>query len=655
MRAGLLKIMFITVVFFACPAGRIIAQAFSQERMKAEYTLLLSGYVSWEGEEGFDRYRIGVLGDPLVYNEFIFKSGTDKLKGKPFEALYLKQIKDISSIHILFVGRLRNPDLKRIAGRIRGQPILMVTDSSSEYEYVMINLLALNTGGKSFELNKKNIDESGLSISNKILFVGGKEEDLRVIYRASEKELGKLHEELDSLNESIDRQKQLLEHRRLEIDSLNNQIGSQKHELTTLAGEISQQQAVLEERNSLLEKGESELRLKESEIASQNARLQQLLGDIKTSSGILQDQRRDMQIQSMQIEAQRSVLEKQTLTIEKQQSILYLLGVLIFLAACLIFFIVRAYSIKRRANRILKERNESIKRQNIEITRQKEEILAQGEQLTLVNRKIERQNQNITSSIYYALTIQQAILPLPEELDRYFENFIIFLPKDIVSGDFYWISHVNRIDNVETIFLAVADCTGHGVPGGFLSMVGTRLLNAIINESRIFEPREILTELDERFRKALKQDRTENDDGMDLCLCRIERKKDQYDESQAGMVSVCFAGARRPLFYSSKNGDIIRLHGDRKQVGGRYYQAITFTDEQLEMNRGSILYLTTDGLADQQSPQREKFGINRLMQVLASCRHLPMEQQKQKLDEELLSFQKYEMQRDDITLVAIRL
>lgn len=652
---GIIKQIIFLACLLSCLAYRAGAQGFTIDRIKAEYTLLLSGYVSWADEGQYDNYRIGVLGAPLVYNELSFKSQMDQLKGKPFEAVYLKQINDISGIRILYVGQERNTDIRRIVNKIRGQPILMVTDSSSEYEYVMINLLAVNRGGKAFELNKKNIDEAGLSISDKVLILGGKEDDLREIYRASEKELEKVREELVLLSADIGRQKILLEDRKREIDTLNREIDNQKAELAILVHDISEQQMVLAEKNRILEMRETELRSKESEISSQNAHLEKLLRDIDSGGRILQEQRADMQIQARQIDAQRSVLERQTLTIERQKSILYLSGILIFLGAGLIFFIVRAYSIKKRANRILKEKNESIKRQNVEITRQKEEILAQREQLVEVNTRIERQNANITSSIYYALTIQQAILPFPEEIDRYFENFIVFLPKDIVSGDFYWISHIDRNAEMETFYIAVADCTGHGVPGGFLSMVGTRLLNAIVNESRIFEPGIILTELDERFRKALKQDRTENDDGMDLCLCRIERKTDRQDAVIPGAIKVCFAGARRPLFYISNNSGIIRLPGDPKPVGGRYHNDVSFTQKTLAMSSGDMLYLTTDGLADQSSPERKKFGNKRLMEVLSCSSHLSMEQQKMRLDEELLTFQKYEKQRDDITLVGIKL
>jgi hypothetical protein len=133
----------------SCLVNQPGAQGFTIDRIKAEYTLLLSGYVNWADEEQFASYRIGVLGDPLVYNELSFKSQMDQLKGKPFEAVYLKHISDVSGIRILYVGKDRNVDIRRIVNKIKGQPVLMVTDSASEFEYVMINLLAMNRGGQA--------------------------------------------------------------------------------------------------------------------------------------------------------------------------------------------------------------------------------------------------------------------------------------------------------------------------------------------------------------------------------------------------------------------------------------------------------------------------------------------------------------------------
>ena len=619
----------------------LYAQMFTRDRTKAEYTLLFSGYVNWEGEEQIRQYSIGVLNSPLVYNELSFKSGTGKLKGKPFTVSYIKRIKDIGAVHVLYVAASRNPDIKRIAGKIKGQPILMVTDSCPDYEHIMINMLALNLGGKSFEINKGNIDETGLQVSDKILYVGGREEYLREIYLASEKEHEAVRKELADVSADLEEQKKMLGERRKEIDSLNLEIKGQMSELETLTDEIKDQQDVLEAKNRVLEDREKELREKEIEISQQNDRLSGLMADIETSSDILQEQRRNIQLQARQIEAQTDVLASQTDTIERQKNILLFFVVLFILGVGLIAAIIRAYRIKKEANRVLEDKNEAIRRQNIEITRQKEEITAQRE--------------HIKSSIYYALTIQQAILPQPEELDIYFENLIIYNPKDIVSGDFYWMSRVSaESDSNEKILLAVVDCTGHGVPGGFLSIVGSRILNAIVTENAIYDPGSILEEMDQRVRQALKQDKTENEDGMDVCLCSIERSR-KRDGSYGEKVKIRFTGARRPLFYISGSSDPVRLQGDRKGVGGPYFKDMEFTETALDLKRGDMLYLTTDGLADQSSPGGDKFGNKKIMRILTEGRGLPMSEQKILLDEALVSFQKYEKQRDDITFLGIKL
>jgi len=325
------------------------------------------------------------------------------------------------------------------------------------------------------------------------------------------------------------------------------------------------------------------------------------------------------------------------------------------LVMAIIFFIYRAYKIKKESNKILKEKNIAIQKQNVEITHQKEEILAQREQLELINKEIEKQNENIKASIYYANTIQQAILPSEEEIKEYFDAFSIYLPKDIVSGDFFWFARDKEsVNHSDLFFIAVADCTGHGVPGGFLSMVGSRMLNVVINENKIHSPEEVLDRVDQGFQKALRQEQTENDDGMDIVLVCIERKKNNKGE-YIDPVHVRFSGARRPLLILKHGSSVEMIKGDRKTIGGRFHTEQVFTRKDVTLNKGDKLYLTSDGITDQHSPDREKFGLNRLMQILSENGALTMDEQKTNLEERLLSFMKYEKQRDDITLLGIKL
>jgi len=643
------------LVLSAFLSWKSYAQVFSESRIKAEYIILLANYVEWPDSIVSAVYEIGVLGSNKIYNELSFKSQTGAFKSKPLNVSYFKRIKDITPVHILFVDEEKNHNIRKVWSKIKNRPVLLVTDSCEQYEYIMINMLALSSGGKPFELNKKNIDDAGLRVSQKILYVGGREEELREIYRISEEQLQLVKKELETLNAELNQQYEKLEQRKEEIDSLNRNIDHQKEEWKLLTTEISRQQQSLEERTIQLKKREEEFEKLKTEIQLIENQLELQQDSIIAGNEILRLQRDSIIYQQNEIKKQESVLGEQNIIIARQQYLLYFLIILVVLISVIIFFVIRANQIRRKANRILKERNDSIARQNVEISKQKQEILAQQEQLEKINRAIEKQNEDIKSSIYYALTIQNAILPGHEQIDKQFENFTIYLPKDIVSGDFYWFTTKRKSrTNIDMIFFAVVDCTGHGVPGGFLSMIGSRLLNTIVNENHIYEPDKILKRMDINLRQALKQDQTGNDDGMDVCLCRIDKNKNMKKQ-QNGEFRVLFSGARRPLYYTRNQSEAEMIRGDRKTVGGRYYKERKFTTRELLLSRGDKIYLTTDGITDQPSPYREKFGIKRFMDILVKTGNFSMEKQREYFEEELLGFMRYEKQRDDITVMGIEL
>ncbi len=261
-------------------------------------------------------------------------------------------------------------------------------------------------------------------------------------------------------------------------------------------------------------------------------------------------------------------------------------------------------------------------------------------------RVITQKNQNITDSIRYAQTIQHAILPPRTEFDAYFQEILLFYkPKDIVSGDFYWFAATQKY-----LFLVVADCTGHGVPGAFMSMIGNELLHEIIREKQIYTPSEILERLNIAVKNALRQDQKANDDGMDVGLCRFEK----IDEQQT---NILFAGAKRPLrVYKKGEARLQNIRGDNRSIGGiQPRKKRAFTDKEFTLQMGDIVYLTTDGFADQHGKMHGKFGTQRLKQLLFEYVHLPFRLQEALLEKELLKHQQGTEQRDDITLIAVKL
>ena len=268
---------------------------------------------------------------------------------------------------------------------------------------------------------------------------------------------------------------------------------------------------------------------------------------------------------------------------------------------------------------------------------------------------IQNKNRNITDSIRYAQTIQQAVLPSNEKMSQYLADyFVLFRPKDIVSGDFYWFSHMDNYT-----FIATVDCTGHGVPGAFMSMIGHSILNEIVNEKKIFDPSEVLEQLNNQIRKALKQERQSqgendraNDDGMDVAFCRLERKENHTE--------VAFTGAKRPLIYTIPNDSngkkAFYLRGDNKTIGGvRNKLDKNFETQSIDLPKGAMIYLTTDGYVDQNNNKQEKFGTPKLLRLLQEISDLKPYQQKEKMEHDLDLHQRGEEQRDDISMIGIRI
>ncbi len=267
---------------------------------------------------------------------------------------------------------------------------------------------------------------------------------------------------------------------------------------------------------------------------------------------------------------------------------------------------------------------------------------------------IKDKNKNISESINYGKKIQQAVLPLKKDIFTHFETFIIFRPKDVVSGDFYWFAH-EKLDNHQTYnFIAAVDCTGHGVPGAFMSLIGTNMLNEIIKIKKIYEPQQILKEIDNSLKLLLKKEENNTNDGMDICLCRIEKLK--TDNSQLTNYKIIFAGAKRPLiFYNSIIKQVTRIKGTSISIGVRQKIQKQFEQVEIRLVANDILYLTSDGYIDQCNIQRQALGTNKLIENITNIATLPMPTQQKNLENELDEYKKDAEQRDDILIVGIKL
>jgi len=273
------------------------------------------------------------------------------------------------------------------------------------------------------------------------------------------------------------------------------------------------------------------------------------------------------------------------------------------------------------------------------------------------NALLEEKNRYITDSINYASRIQTAILP-PDELikEHLPDSFILFKPKDIVSGDFYWLSQKNNM-----VFIVAADCTGHGVPGAFMSMIGNTLLNETINEKGITDPSAVLDHLNQGIIKALRQRGEDADtmDGMDMALCAFtplgsddEKVSPPKDERKTTLE---FAGAKRPLFHIS-GGELNKLNGGTQSIGGRQEENFEkFTTHRIIVKAGDTFYISSDGYVDQfGGPTRKKFLTARLQALLLDSQHLSMHEQGNLLDKTIEEWKSDLEQIDDILIIGVR-
>lgn len=257
---------------------------------------------------------------------------------------------------------------------------------------------------------------------------------------------------------------------------------------------------------------------------------------------------------------------------------------------------------------------------------------------------LKEKNKKITDSINYASRIQESVLPSDSEIKKQLpESFIYFQPRDIVSGDFYWLSTIR-----EKIIIACVDCTGHGVPGAFMSLIGNTLLNEIVNEKQIVDASLILKRLHLEIVKALHQntDRVQSKDGMELSLCVIDNNTKIIE----------FAGARNPL-YIVKDDAIIEIKPDMKSIGGDGNDSaeIEFTRQIIQIQKNMSIYMFTDGYMDQfGGPENKKYNIPNFKKLLIEIQSLDMDKQKEIVEESLQKWKGDYKQIDDILVIGIR-
>lgn len=307
---------------------------------------------------------------------------------------------------------------------------------------------------------------------------------------------------------------------------------------------------------------------------------------------------------------------------------------------------------------IVKERTSKIEQQKEELTVQSESLKVANDEIVKINQILERQggemnkkNRALTDSLNYAKRLQGAVLPDSNYLKQVLpEHFILFQPKDIVSGDFYWYGEVDSswdFDDASNIqVLIAADCTGHGVPGAFMTLLGHNFLNVTVNIQQVTDPEQIIYKLDQQVVETLRQnDPNSIKDGMDIAVLSIQRDKK----------IISFAGAGSPLYYFT-NGEFVEIKGANFGIGGVLRKEKIFEPHKIEYLPGDVFYIFSDGFPDQiGGKEGRKFYKTRFKELLMEIYHYPMDKQYELLMKQFIDWKGDYKQIDDILIIGIRM
>ncbi len=558
----------------------------SEESMAASiYTILIN--TKWENQASFQEFEIGVLdSDTSLCNALRRKYNGVTIKGKAVKIYHFKAIEAIwGSPEVLVVDRKFNRKIEKVVAAIPARGTLLITDNCGKEAYVMVDFNG-RLQKEDFEVNSDNMAKAGLKLTQQF------EEYVQT-------------GDVGNWQELLDESSQKLSQEQAKLAQKEKTISAQK-------AKINYQQMTLEEKVKLLDEQTGLLQQQADQLSAQDSTIDQ-------QKDILKDQR-------SKIREQEGVLIRQLKEIGMQRVILSLFLVVIALIVIIAYVLYRSYYQKKQSLQKLSE-------QNLIVSTQKEQI--------------EKILFELTASIRYAHRIQNAVLPKDHSIRQQIpgDYFVFYQPKDIVSGDFFFVEQRH-----DWTLVAVADCTGHGVPGAFVSMLCISLLNEIVRQQEVLKASIILNELREKVINSLQQRGIQGEqmDGMDISLLLINTKTLQCQ----------WSGANNPLYLVSSN-KLTEFKPDKRPIS-IYPDMQDFTNHDIKVKKGDMLYLFTDGYSDQFGGLKgKKFMSKNFKTLIADNAHRSMEEQNHILHSTMEEWKNTEEvtyeQIDDITVLGIRI
>lgn len=578
MNRGKFNILLISI--FCCFSQVLLSQE-GNVKSKAEflYKFTSSKYIEWPKNRSAKTFEVAVLNDSALYAQLKKLVGKkSSFFGRYIVVSFYKSLQQVPAVcPMIYINAFYGYDMASTINTYKGKPVLIVGENFG-YNTCMINLLTIN-GETSYEVNKKLIEEQGLKPLPELLDKAYTQGQWKVLLQNAQNEI-------ESERQKLEETKKQMEDASKKLSAQQRMIVTSKKQLEKASDIIDSTKDELKNITDTLETAKTKMVAKDSLISIKELELYQKNSEIEFH--------RDIQIGIIMI---------------------------LVLSLALCFFVYRNYIINKRANKQLTELNQTV---------------------TSQKHMLEERNMEVTDSINYAQRIQQAIIPSQSYFKTLLpDSFILYKPKDIVSGDFYFIEKKN-----DEVIVAVVDCTGHGVPGALMSVIGLNLFRQAISKSKSSKPSDIIAFLDLGLRRVFKKrGETTIKDGMDLSICNINLKN----------MEMTFAGVYNPI-YHIRGGVLNQIKADKKPIG----HAVTdkeyrYNNHQIKLEKDDAIYLFSDGYADQFGGEHgKKFKYSRLRQFLLDINPFSMDEQGELLSKEFERWKENLAQIDDVCLIGIR-
>src|ERR1035437_1132264 len=627
------QIRFIKVLVLFLGLLLMINKSFGQAGLnsgtRAVFIFDIAKYIDYgQGFADSSVFRIGILDkdDYLFFELGNLRKTRTKIQDKPVEIVKFNSENQITFTQVLYVNKSSGFNLNKVKAVIEKHQTLLLTEGY-EFRESMINFMGVEGEMPKYGVNEDMINKAGMKVNSNMMTQSIKtKEDWENLF-------GKANEQIIIQRDTIRQQLDMIKTQKAEILHQKALLDSLDKEITTKVKTLNEKQKVLEKQFVQISKQQGEISVQKQTIVVQQNEVQVQKDTLARQKGKITIQLARIDEQLKRISEQDSKIKVQLEAIEKQKLVLYFVLFALLLVSFLGYYIYRGYKIKKEANIRLEEKNRTISLQKDEIEKQRDLAAAQRDQISYQKRHIE-------DSIMYAKRIQTALIPSLELFSDKLEHFVIYKPLAIVSGDFYWVS---TQDNPQVIISA--DCTGHGVPGAFMSMLGVTMLNEIVNGKHILAPDQIIENLRQGIIKSLKQVAEEDSikDGMDIAVCVVD-----FDKN-----ILWYAGANNPL-YLVRGGELTHYRADKMPVA-IHYKMEPFTLHKIDIQKGDAFYIFSDGFADQfGGPKQKKFMSLQLRETLVAMAGMPMLKQGERLNEIFEEWRGDGPQIDDVTLIGVR-